>query len=44
MRLTVETLMRRMRSLAIDADGVCERVDNPLLRGMKRMPLVFEPA
>ncbi len=44
MRLTIETLMRRMRRLEIDPDGICERTDNPLLRGMKRLPMVFEPA
>ena len=44
MRLTMETLMRRMRSLAIDTEKGYERIDNPLLRGMQRMPLVFEPA
>lgn len=44
MRLTLETLMRRMRHLAIDTNGVCKRVDNPLLRGMQRLPLVLQPA
>ena len=44
MRLTMETLMRRMRSLAIDTEKGYQRIDNPLLRGMQRMPLVFEPA
>ena len=44
MRLTMETLMRRMRSLAIDTEKGYQRLDNPLLRGMQRMPLVFAPA
>lgn len=44
MRLTMQTLMRRMHRLEIDPDGVCERIDTALLRGMQRMPMVFEPA
>ncbi|ETW99449.1 MAG: hypothetical protein ETSY1_15005 [Candidatus Entotheonella factor] len=44
MRLTMETLARRMRHLEIDPDGGCERIDTALLRGMQRIPMVFEPA
>jgi cytochrome P450 len=44
MRLTMQTLMRRMHRLEIDPDGECERVDMALLRGMQRLPMVFEPA
>jgi hypothetical protein len=44
MRLTMATLMRRMHRLEIDPDGECERIDTALLRGMQRMPMVFEPA
>jgi cytochrome P450 len=44
MRLTMETLMRRMHRLEIDPEGECERIDTALLRGMQRMPMVFEPA
>lgn len=43
MRLTMQTLMRRMRHLEIDPDGECERIDTALLRGMQRIPMVFEP-
>jgi cytochrome P450 len=44
MRLTLATLMRRTQRLEIDPDGACERIDTALLRGMKRIPMVFEPA
>ncbi len=43
-RLATEALLRRMQSLAPDTQGVLECVDNPLLRGLKRYPFVFEPA
>jgi cytochrome P450 len=44
MRLTLETLLRRMRYLAIATDDAGKRVENPLLRGMQRLPLVFQSA
>jgi cytochrome P450 len=43
MRLAMQTLMRRMHALDIDPNGSCERVDTALLRGMQRLPMVFEP-
>ena len=44
MRLAVESLMRRMRRLEPDADDPGERVDQVFLRGMRRMPMRFDPA
>ena len=44
MRLAMQTLMRRMHRLEIDPDGACERLATALLRGMQRIPMVFEPA
>ena len=44
MRLAMQILMRRMRYLEIDPEGECKRIDTPLLRGMQRLPMVFEAA
>ena len=38
-----ETLLRRMRHVQPDPNGVYTRVDNPLLRGLARFPMVFDP-
>ena len=43
-RLATATFLRRMRDLRPDPDGVCDRVNNPLLRGLQRFPLLFDPA
>ena len=43
-RLATEAILHRIQSLAPAPDGVVERVDNPLFRGLKHYPLVFEPA
>ncbi|MDH3600219.1 MAG: cytochrome P450 [Candidatus Tectomicrobia bacterium] len=45
MKLTLETLMRRLRHLEIDPDGECGRIkSSSLLRGMQRVPMRFESA
>ncbi len=44
LRLTLETLMRRFCHLEMDPNDACERLDNPLLRGMKRVPMLVEVA
>jgi cytochrome P450 len=41
-RLATETLLRRMKNLAPAPDGVIDRIDNPLFRGLRHYPLVFE--
>jgi len=43
-RLATEALLRRMRNIRPDPSGVRDRVDNPLFRGLKHFPLLFEPA
>jgi cytochrome P450 len=43
-RLATQSVLRRMRNIRIDPSGVIDRVDNPLLRGLKHLPLLFEPA
>ncbi len=43
-RIATETILRRMQSIYPDRDGSIERVDNPLFRGLKRFPVVFEKA
>ena len=43
-RLATEAILHRIQYLAPDPDGVVERVDNPLFRGLKHYPLIFEPA
>ena len=42
-RIATETILRRMYRVEPDPNGAVERVDNPLFRGLKRYPLVFEP-
>ncbi len=42
-RLTVETLLRRMPRIALAPDAALERVQNPLLRGLTKFPMVVEP-
>ncbi len=42
-RLAMETLLRRMQHIRPDPHGVCDRVENPLLRGLQRFPLLFDP-
>ena len=41
-RVATETILRRMHRVEPDPNGTIERVDNPLFRGLKRYPLVFE--
>ena len=43
-RVVTETILRRMARLEPDPNGMIERVDNPFFRGLKRYPLLFEPA
>ena len=42
-RIATETILRRMYRVEPDPNGTIERVDNPLFRGLKRYPLLFEP-
>ena len=42
-RVATETILRRMHHVEPDPNGTIERVDNPLFRGLKHYPLVFEP-
>ncbi len=44
MRLAVENLMRRMARLELDVHDPYERVEHVFLRGMRRMPMTFDPA
>ena len=41
-RVVTETILRRTRCVEPDPNGTIERVDNPLFRGLKRYPLLFE--
>ena len=43
-RIATEVILRRTRSLRPDPEGQIERVDNPMFRGLKRCPVVVEPA
>jgi cytochrome P450 len=43
-KLTLETFVRRLPQLHQDPDGIYERVDNPLLRGFTRYPMLCEAA
>ena len=43
-RVVTEAILRRMHRVEPDPNGTIERVDNPLFRGLKRYPLLFEPA
>ncbi len=43
-RIATETILRRTKSINPDRDGTVERVDNPLFRGLKQFPVVFEKA
>ena len=42
-RVAAETILRRMHRVEPDPSGTIERVDNPLFRGLKHYPLLFEP-
>ena len=42
-RVATETILRRMHRVEPDPNGTIERVDNPLFRGLKHYPLLFEP-
>ena len=42
-RVVTEAIFRRMHRVEPDPNGTIERVDNPLFRGLKRYPLLFEP-
>ncbi len=41
-RLALESILRRMRNIRLDSDAAVDRVDNPLLRGLKHLPLRFD--
>jgi cytochrome P450 len=43
-RIATQTILRRTKVTRPDPDGVRERVDNALFRGLKRFPVVAEPA
>lgn len=43
-RLATATLLQRLRNLRPATEGRYERVDNPMFRGLKRFPLLFEVA
>lgn len=43
-RIATETIFRRLKNLRPDPSGTITRVDNPLLRGLKSFPLLYEPA
>ncbi len=40
--IATERMLQRLRNIAPDPHGTIERVDNPLFRGLKRYPLVFD--
>lgn len=43
-RIATQTILRRTKVMHPDPDGVRERVDNALFRGLKRFPVVVELA
>jgi cytochrome P450 len=43
-RIATQTILRRTKVTRPDPDGVRERVDNALFRGLKRFPVVVESA
>jgi cytochrome P450 len=43
-RLAMEALLHRLRLFALAPHYTCERLEHPLLRGLKHLPLQFEPA
>jgi cytochrome P450 len=43
-RIATQTILRRTKVTRPDPEGVRERVDNALFRGLKRFPVVVEPA
>lgn len=43
-RIATETVLRRTQAIYPDRDGTVERVNNPLFRGLKQFPVVFERA
>jgi cytochrome P450 len=42
-RTAAATIVRRVPRMRLIPNGVCERLDNPLLRGLTRFPMVVEP-
>jgi cytochrome P450 len=43
-RIATEILLQRLHHIDPAPQGVRDRVDNPMFRGLKHFPLVFEPA
>ena len=41
-RIATQTILRRTKVTRPDPEGVRERVDNALFRGLKRFPVVVE--
>jgi cytochrome P450 len=41
-RLALEEILAKMRNIRLDASGERARVDNPLFRGLKKLPLLFD--
>lgn len=42
-KVATEAILRRMRNIRLDPNGQQTRVDNPFFRGLKHLPLVFDP-
>lgn len=41
-RIALEEVLDRMRNIRFDPDGTRDRVDNPMFRGLKTFPLLFD--